>query len=132
MVDGRRVTVEHARRADGTAFVGRGVPAQMEAATAQAVGGTVRRPDPAAAAGTRRGGTAMGRATPMAVAPARARRPACRPGALRRGANWRREKQRTERARTAATIGLRRRIARGPKRLRSHGLEHLIAFGAMR
>jgi hypothetical protein len=68
---GRRRVVHGAKRAcraDGAASVGRCVPAQMEAAAAQALGGTVRRPDAAAAASAGRSGAATGRTTTMASA----------------------------------------------------------------
>jgi hypothetical protein len=70
---GRRRLVAGAqrrRRAAGAASFRSGVPAQMEAAAAQAVGGSVRRPERAAAAGAGRGRSATGRTTTMAGASA--------------------------------------------------------------
>jgi len=55
------------RRADGAASVGRGVPAQMEAAAAQAVGGPIRG-YPAVTAASERGRRARRSAQAVAVA----------------------------------------------------------------
>jgi hypothetical protein len=80
--------------------------------------------------GAGRGRTATGRTTAMAGASARPRgRHHGRGRASRGGANRGARNKRPEHARTAATIGLRSRLARGPKHLRSNELEHLVALG---
>src|SRR6516165_984783 len=71
---GRRCVVDgakRARRADGAASIRCGVPAQMEATAAAAVGGTVRGPDTAAAAGPGRGGPAASGTAAMETSAAR-------------------------------------------------------------
>jgi hypothetical protein len=80
--------------------------------------------------GAGRSRTATGRTTAMAGASARPRgRHHGRGRASRGGANRGARNKRPEHARTAATIGLRSRLARGPKHLRSNELEHLVALG---
>jgi hypothetical protein len=80
--------------------------------------------------GAGRGRTATGRTTAMAGASARPRGRSSWPRPrVTRGANRGARNKRPEHARTAATIGLRSRLARGPKHLRSNELEHLVALG---